>query len=323
MRCGSCRHEWSATAQWLESFSQALVGCPVCNTDCRGEDRPDFCADPEDPMHRDSAVRGCYWYHSSTHETWPDRNFDPAARLTEETKQRMEEMGSGFGAVDRWAKQQKTKALHLGTYEAAIESMLRRMNDQGDSSNQFYLYRVVLEPDCVIEPGIHHEPTNWVGDAYLLDTCSPGTNVLRYANVHEDPSSVSLAIDTSAVRAVQRTPIPLAVDASDPSIQDATRHLLAAASKPAPESPPEHPRWMRRAASALSSEARKLESESAATLPPTLRDAFSVGFNEDAFEVAPHAFPTKLLGMTRLVTSAHATLGRLDVQPWLTLRGVV
>ncbi|HET7477105.1 MAG TPA: hypothetical protein VFJ97_13920 [Dermatophilaceae bacterium] len=127
LRCRSCRHKWLVTAEWLDRFNQALVACPVCNTDCRGEDRPDFCADPEDPVHNDSAVRGFHWYHSSTHENWPDSNFDPAARLTADTNRRMEAMGSGVGAVERWAERQKAKALHVGTYEAAIENMFRRM----------------------------------------------------------------------------------------------------------------------------------------------------------------------------------------------------
>lgn len=316
MRCGSCRYEWLVTAEWLDRFNQALVACTVCNTDCRGEDRPDFCADPEDPVHNDSAVRSFYWYHSSTHENWPDSNFDPAARLTEDAKRRMEATGSGVGAVQRWAERQKAKALHVGTYEAAIESMFRRMSDQGGSSDEFYLFRVVLDTNCVIEPGVHREPTDWVGDAYLTEVCAPGTNVLRYVNVHEDQSSVSLAIEPSAVRAVQRTPLPLAANASDAWILSATQRLVAAASKPSPESNPEHRLWMRRENSALSSEARKLESEIAARLPSMLRERFNVAFNEEAFEAAPDAFPVKLVGIAHLVTSVQATLDALDTQPW-------
>lgn len=320
LRCGSCRHEWRVTAEWLDRFNQALVGCPVCNTDCRGEDRPAFCADPEDPVHSDSAVRGFYWYHSSTHENWPDSNFDPAARLTEGTKRRMEAMGSGVGAVERWAERQRAKALHVGTYEAAIENMFRRMDRQGGSTDQFYLYRIQLDPNRVIEPGVHQEPTNWVGDAYLAEVCAPGTSVLRYVNVHEDQSRVSLAIEPGAVHAVQRTTLPLTVAESDPWVINATQRLLAAASEPSPEPKSELQRWVRRATSALCSEARRLESEIAARLPLTLRERFSAGFDEGAFEAAPDAFPKKLAGMARLVTDPQATLDALDAQPWHRLR---
>ena len=86
----------------------------------------------------------------------------------------------GAGAVDRWAEQQKSKALHVGTYEAAIENMLRRMNDQPEGDAPFYLYRVVLDDAVGIEPGVHREPTNWVGDAQPEEFLTPGHSVYRY-----------------------------------------------------------------------------------------------------------------------------------------------
>lgn len=313
MRCGSCRHEWLVTAQWLDRFNQAREACPVCGTDCQGEDRPDFCADPQDPAQEDSAVREFYWYHSSTHENWPDRQFDPAGRLTDVTKRRMEAMGSGVGA---WASRQKTKALHVGTYEAAIENMLRRMDDQGSSDDQFYLYRLQLDPNYVIEPGVHKEPTNFVGDAYLAEVCAPGTNVFRYVNVHEDASSVSLAIERDAVRAVQGIPIPLAVDATDPWVMDATARLSEATSKPAPRPKGKLQRYRFREVSALATEARRLESEIATGLPLALRERFTVGFDEAGFNAAPAVFPSKLVGLARLVTDPRAILDSLDAQPW-------
>lgn len=317
MRCGSCRHEWLVTAEWLDRFNQALEACPACGTDCQGEDRPDFCADPEDPAQEDSAVRDFYWYHSSTHEDWPDRKLDPVARLTDVTKRRMEAMGSGVGA---WASRQKTKALHVGTYEAAIENMLRRMDDQGSSDDQFYLYRVQLDPNCAIESGVHQEPTNFVGDVYLAEVCAPGTNVFRYVNVHEDPSSVSLAIEPDAMRAVQGIPMPLAVDVTDPWVLDAIARLSEATSKSAPQ--PKLQRFRLREVTALASEARRLESEIAAGLPLALRERFTVGFGEAGFDTAPTAFPTKLVGLARLVTEPRAVLDALNAEPWRVLQAI-
>lgn len=315
MRCGSCRHEWLVSAEWLDRVNQALVGCPSCGADCQGEDRPDFCVGPDEPLRDDVAVRNVYWYHSSTHETWPDRDFDPAADLTYETRQRME-AATGDGAVERWAARQKAKALHIGTYEAAIESMFRRMRDQEDSQSQFYLYRVELAPDCVIEPGVHKEPTNWVGDAYLSEVSSAGTTVFRYVNVHEDKSNISLAIEVQAIRAVQRIAIPLAIDRSSPWIAQATERLLAAASKPSPEPPPTSRKWMMRAPSALRAEAITLESEIAESLPSDVRERFNLELDEAGFATAPDAFPTNLVAMARLVTDPQATLQELDAQPW-------
>lgn len=312
MRCGSCRHEWRVTAQWLDRFNQALEACPNCGTDCQGEDRPDFCAEPIDPSHDDSIVRELYWYHSSTHENWPDKDFDPAGRLTDVTKQRMEEIGSRIGAVERWANRQKTKALHVGTYEAAIENMFRRMNDQSGSADQFFLYRVQLSPNCVIEPGVHQEPTDFVGDAHLAEACGPGVNTLRYVNVHEDPSSISLAVDLDAIHTVQIISIPLPIDAADSWALDATARLLDAVSQP----PLPLQRWMRQAPSALVSEARRLEKEISTRLPLALRERFSAAFDEAIFEMDPGAFPAKLIGLARLVTDPQAVLDSLDAQQW-------
>lgn len=226
-------------------------------------------------------------------------------------------MGSGVGA---WASRQKAKALHVGTYKAAIENMLRRMDDQDSSDDQFYLYRVQLDPKCVIEPGVHQEPTNFVGDAYLAEVCGPGTNVLRYVNVHEDPSSVSLAIEPAAIRAVQGIPMPPAVDVTDPWVLDATARLSEATSKPAPRPKGKLQRFRLREVTALAAEARSLESEIAAGLPWALRERFTVGFDEAGFDTAPTVFPTKLVGLARLVTEPQTVLDALDAQPWRTLQ---
>jgi hypothetical protein len=316
MRCGSCGHEWHVTAEWIGRFNQALETCPACGTDCQSGDRPDFCVMPDEPLQDDGVTRERYWYHSSTHSNWPDNDFDPAAGLTEITKRRMEAASGTPGAVERWAGRQKTKALHLGSYEAAIENMFRRMRNQGDNGAQFYLYRVQLTHDCVIEPGIHPEPTNWLGDANLVDVCRPEVQVLRYVNVHEDPSSVSIAIELNAIHAVQGIAIPLQVCTSDPRIIEAIARLRNAASKPTP--PPEGKLQMLRwqPPSPLTLEARRLEAEISAGLPPHLQDAFNVGFNEADYESNPALFPVKLIALAHLIEDPQAILRALDAQPW-------
>lgn len=37
-----------------------------------------------------------------------------------------------------------TRELHVGTYETAIENMLRRMHDEAEAQSVFYLHRVAL-----------------------------------------------------------------------------------------------------------------------------------------------------------------------------------
>lgn len=324
MRCGTCAHEWEADADWLERFDTGDESCPNCGTDCTSEDRPNFWVRPQDPVHDDNTVRDLYWYHSSTHAVWPDRDFDPAEQFTEEGRRRMEHDGLFPGAVERWAARQKTKALHVGTYEAAIENMFRRMGSQSGAGSQFYLHRVQLGSDCVIESGIHPELPGSMGDVQLSDTCGPNVNVFRYVNVYEDPSNVSLAIGISAVGRVQSIPIPLTVDPDDPELRAATARLLAAAVEPVKPAPPQDEddtleRFLRRhrtSVTPLASEAGDLRQEVSNRLPSLRRARFSVEFDETMFAADPSAFPAKLVGLERLISDPRAVIESLSEQPW-------
>ncbi|WP_454165390.1 hypothetical protein [Gordonia iterans] len=324
MRCGTCSHEWEVCAEWLDRFNTRNESCPVCGTDCTSEHRPNFWVRPQDPVYDDSTVRSLYWYHSSTHAVWPDRDFDPAAQLTDVAKERMEESGLSPGAVERWVAGQKAKALHVGTYEAAIENMLRRMDSQSDAGSQFYLHRVQLRSDCVIEPGVHAELPSLMGDVELSAKCAPDVNVFRYVNVHEDPSNVSLAIEIGAVWRVQSVPIPLAVDADDPELRVATARLLAEAGKHAVEEPPEDDddplkrllRRHRKQVTPLAAEAGVLQDEAADQLPWLWRARLSVEFDEAEFAAAPSTFPAKLIGLARLFSDPHSVIDTLAEQPW-------
>lgn len=204
MRCGGCSYEWNPNDKWLDRFNQGEETCPSCGTDCQVEERPNFWAAQDDLSYDDTNVQATSWYHTSTHSSWPDPNFDPIARLSDETRQKYQHIGTDGRALERWAQRQTSKALHLGTYESAIENMLRRMKDQDSSEDQFYLYRVQLRPDAAIEPGVHKEPTNWVGDVQLVESCSLSIDIFRYVNTHEDPSSISIAVNLKAIHAVQR-----------------------------------------------------------------------------------------------------------------------
>ncbi|OCW84107.1 hypothetical protein A8M60_11950 [Nocardia farcinica] len=95
MRCRTCSHEWDVDADWLERFDNMEEPCPGCGTDCTSEDRPDFWVRPHHPALDDDTVRGTYWYHSSTHAVWPDKDFDPSAQLTDVCRQQMEASRAG------------------------------------------------------------------------------------------------------------------------------------------------------------------------------------------------------------------------------------
>lgn len=122
---------------------------PRCDLTCEHEDAPRVTVDPADPALDDDRVTRLFWYHTSTQPDRPTRDFDPAAGLTVETRLRM---GGDLRVAD-WAARQRAKALHVGTYEAAIHNMLRRIDDQADHGSQFYLYRIRLEPTVEVREG--------------------------------------------------------------------------------------------------------------------------------------------------------------------------
>src|SRR5690625_7993377 len=108
-------------------------------------------------------------------------------------------MMGGDERVTAWAARQRAKALHVGSYEAAIHNMLRRVADQGDRHNQFHLFRVRLKPSVIVREDWLIDPTNFVGDVELDDVRPPGIDVARYLNRHEDPGSLSLALGRDSI----------------------------------------------------------------------------------------------------------------------------
>lgn len=161
--------------------------------------------DPDDPALDDDRVARFFWYHTSTQADWPTRDFDPAAVLAPETRRMM----GGGERVAEWAARQRAKALHVGTYEAAVHNMLRRIRGQADQRSQFYLYRVRLKPSAVVREWWLVDPSNFVGDVVLDEVCPPGVDVARYLNYHEDPGRLSLALGRDAIASVQRIAVPL------------------------------------------------------------------------------------------------------------------
>lgn len=205
MLCGQCGHRWTVDLDWIDRWEQAQEVCPGCGVTCEQETAPRVTVDSDDPTLNDDMVSQLVWYHTSTHPEWPTRDFDPAAELTDHVRQMM----GGDDHVARWAERQRSKALHVGTYEAAIHNMLRRIDDQADHGNQFYLYRVHLKPTIVVREGWLIDPSNFVGDVILDEICPPGIDVARYLNYHEDPGGLSLALGRETIASIQQVAIPL------------------------------------------------------------------------------------------------------------------
>lgn len=182
MLCGGCGRRFLVDLDWIDRWEQGQEKCPGCGMTCEHEDAPRVTVDPADPALDDDRVTWLFWYHTSTQPDWPTKDFDPVARLTAETRLMM----GGDRRVAAWAERQRAKALHVGTYEAAIHNMLRRINDQADHGSQFYLYRVHLEPTTAVREGWVVDPSDFLGDVMLHEVCPPGAGA-RYLNYHEDP----------------------------------------------------------------------------------------------------------------------------------------
>lgn len=205
MLCGGCDHRFVVGLDWIDRWEQGGEKCLGCDLTGEHEDAPRVTVDPDDPALDDGRVAQFFWYHTSTQPDWPSRAFDPASGFTPEMRMRM-------GGVERfaaWAARQRAKALHVGTYEAAVHNMLRRMHDQADDGCQFYLYRVHLKPSVVVRKGWLIDPSDFVGDVVLGEVCPPGTDVARYLNYHEAPGGLSLALGRGAIDKVQQIAIPL------------------------------------------------------------------------------------------------------------------
>lgn len=131
-RCAACGHEQAFDAEWFERWGLGEELCPGCGVDCTAEDATRVAVDPADPALDDGLLLRLSWWHTSTYADWPPAAFDPTPRLDELTPQRM----GGVEALERWAARQQEKALHIGGYEAAVQNMLRRIDNQGDEGQR-------------------------------------------------------------------------------------------------------------------------------------------------------------------------------------------
>jgi hypothetical protein len=305
MRCGSCGYEFVADLDWIDRWEQSGESCSGCGVTCEVEQAPRVTADPDDLALRDEKVAQLFWYHTSVHPDWPAEDFDPAGDFTPATRLRM----GGDARVAAWAARQRRNALHIGTYEAAVHNMLRRISDQGDQGKQFYMYRVHLKPSVVVREGWLIDPSNWLGDVLLTDVCPAGVDVARYLNYYEDAGGLSLVLGRDAIAEVQQVAIPLPEPRDEKRVRDvvaelesASDELVAATGKLKTIMTPSSPR------SAL---ARAIAETVAAPLPPNLRWPFETAVPFDGVtEPAPWA--RRMQGLLDLIMEPDRALEALD-----------
>lgn len=179
----------------------AHIDCSHCGGDIHFGPAVLACRDPDDSALSDRDATEHAWYHTSTDPQWP-RPQMPGADLD------IQWPGLPSSVARRVHDRLTTQALHLGTYEAAIESMLRRMRDQGDGGSRFHLFRVRLDHGLRLEPGFRDENHEAAAQITQPDLQSAGLDAIRYLNVHESPGSISLAVRRDAVAALQQIEIP-------------------------------------------------------------------------------------------------------------------
>lgn len=324
--CPSCGHKWNADFDWLCGYLDGEVGCPSCGVWNEGEERPLVDFDSTDPVLDDSFLLGAAWYHSSTFPDWPATGFDPQEGWSEKAKVRFQRKLPP-AQFENWVKKQERKALHVGTFEAAVENMFRRMANENDAGRQFYLYRVGLCEEPVIAPGCNRERSGLTGDVQISDYYSAETQVVRYVNEYEDIGGISLALHRAAIATVQQVPIPLAEETAgldENWIQQVITRIDNAPPIPEPEFDPttklgkfrarneEHKRRFGKVPTPQSVEASNIAHEISQDLPPRIRDWFKPGFNPETYNENRTQYPKTLLGLVRLITHPEETLAALD-----------
>lgn len=309
MLCAACGASFSAGLDWIETFSLGEHGCPRCGLTCEHEGGPQVTVRSDDVSLIDSQVAGLAWYHTSTGVDWPSASFDPARALTPSTIRRM----GGARVVAEWRARQRQKALHVGTYEAAIHNMLRRMADEADCQAQFYLYRVELRADVTVRAGWLIDPSDGHGDVVLADVCPDGIDVARYLNYHEDPGGISLALARGAIATVQQWVVPLPPPLEDPRVADAIEQLARAAQLPPPEQ--EYLMGIRVRTQTNEERAlRRITSDLSAVLPLNLQDPYRHGIMPATLSSRTD-WARRAVGVVDAITEPHNVLTKLSREP--------
>lgn len=311
MLCGQCEHLWVVSLDWIDRWEQAQEECPSCGVTCEQETAPRVTVDENDPALNHRMVSRLAWYHTSTHPDWPAEDFDPTVVLTPHTRRMM----GGDARVARWAERQRSKALHIGTYEAAIHNMFRRMHNQADHSSQFYLYRVYLRPTIAVRKDWLIDPSNFVGDVVLNEVCPPGNDVARYLNYHEDPGGISLALGRESIIGTQQLAIPHASNNHRDWVSDAVTELQNAVDTPEPSSKLSRFRSFR-ASTPQETKAREIAADFSQRLPINLRSQFqaATAFRNDSYEDWARHFRA----LADLIQDPDAVISELNKQPLQT-----
>jgi len=188
----------------------AFSRCGRCGTEVDVTQVRPMLRNPNDIALQDDCVARLYWYHSSLYERWPDTEAYAAAFKEQIAKGRIH----GPFTLEQLLEEHTSRAVHIGTYEAAIENTLRRLHDQDPrdgSPIRYWLHRVQLDlKPGDLAPDVGEELADWVGNVPLsMLPERGGARAVRYVNTNEAHGSISVAIDPAVIATVATIEIPV------------------------------------------------------------------------------------------------------------------
>ncbi|MGV0875184.1 hypothetical protein [Mycolicibacterium sp. XJ879] len=215
--------------------------CGQCDTEIDVTHQHPVLRNPDDIALQDDRVHKLFWYHTSTYENWPDAEAYAAAYEAQMADARLSRR---LANPQRAREQHTSRAVHIGTYESAIENMLRRLHDednQDGSPIQYWLHRVQIHLELGdLAPGVGEEPTDFMGNVPMskLDVDFGGARAVRYVNVNEAAGSISIAIHPAVIATVATIPIPVeSVAVESAAAAAAAAHAVKALAEIAPLQP--------------------------------------------------------------------------------------
>lgn len=305
-RCQKCLTIFEVEPAFHKQWILGDASCPNCGTPASSE----FCArpwiNPNEPTLRDELLTNAFWYHTSTCAQWPAKNYNPFDSIGE---QAFREQFEHRIDVDAWAERQRNKALHLGTFEAAIHNIFRRIRNQKDGGKNFYIHRICVSSDAKIRPDWVYEQSNLVGDVSRDKICPKPFSITRYLNEFEDPGSISLAIRPEAVYSVQSISLDDLI--LDENLLKTVEDRLSLAELK-PDLPPEFFFGIEMGSdrSPLHAEAKKIIDELSADIPPLLStDSLST---DGIDEVGISAWTRRLIALFTTATNPSNILSQLN-----------
>lgn len=216
MRCSQCDRSSTLTGAdylYLNDHADARMACQHCPEAIHFGPLVADIRDERDGALDDELLNRLSWYHSSTYPDWPSAAFEVEQRALLSTARARALLPD----VDRHLSTVLDMAPHVGTYEAAVENMYRRMRNQGDSRSQFYLHRVeVAIRHGRVNAGFRDENHESAAQLTVSQLDDLGLDAVRYLNVWEASGSLSLAVRPDAIVAIQSIPIPTRAAVAQP-----------------------------------------------------------------------------------------------------------